>query len=67
MIKHIHYNNDKTKQLINYYNNKRIKEKIKKTITFKYACKLCDFYTNHYILLKRHINSNNHYIRKNQF
>ena len=34
---------------------------------FKHKCNLCDFYTNEEFLFERHLNSNNHFIRKNQF
>jgi hypothetical protein len=43
----------------------RIGEQI--DMKFKHNCKLCEFYTNQYLLYERHINSNNHFIRKNQF
>lgn len=34
---------------------------------FKLKCKLCDFYTNQTLLYERHLSSNNHHIRLNQF
>ena len=34
---------------------------------FKLNCNLCDFYTNQPLLYERHLRSNNHYIRLNQF
>lgn len=34
---------------------------------FKHKCKICDFYTNQDLLFERHLNSNNHFIRKTQF
>ena len=34
---------------------------------FKLKCKLCDFYTNQPLLYERHLSSNNHHIRLNQF
>lgn len=34
---------------------------------FKLKCKLCDFYTNIPFLYERHLSSNNHHIRMNQF
>lgn len=66
-IRNLHYNVNREKEIINYY---RIKPKTHETIvciTCKYSCKLCDFYTNHTLLYKRHLNSNNHYNRINQF
>ena len=35
--------------------------------SFKLNCKLCDFYTNQPLLYERHLSSNNHHIRMNQF
>jgi hypothetical protein len=35
--------------------------------SFKLKCKLCDFYTNSSCLYERHLSSNNHHIRMNQF
>jgi hypothetical protein len=36
-------------------------------LRFKLNCKLCDFYTNSPFLYERHLRSNNHHIRMNQF
>lgn len=36
-------------------------------LSFKLKCKLCDFYTNSPSLYERHLRSNNHHIRMNQF
>ena len=61
-----HYNINREKQLIKYYNLKPKGETIV-VIKFKFNCKLCDFYTNHKLLYRRHLCSNNHYNRMNQF
>jgi hypothetical protein len=58
MIVRIHYN----------ISNKYTRIKLKDTnIRGRYGCKLCDFCTNHLLVYNRHIRSNNHYIRLNQF
>jgi hypothetical protein len=63
MIRHVYYNK--------YINNRidcYIQSNAKITIRMvKYNCKLCDLHTNHFLVYKRHLRSNNHYIRSNQF
>ena len=66
MLRHIHYNADKTKRLYNYYCIKN-KQETMVIIKFKYNCTLCDLYTNYVLVYKRHLKSNNHYIRSHQF
>lgn len=68
MLRHTHYNADKTKRLTQYYFKGKNKQEENYTIIrFKYNCKLCDFYTDHLLVYKRHLGSNNHYIRSVQF
>ena len=61
MIRHIYYN--KNKKAFGYYAN----TKPSLNYSLRYNCELCDVHTIHLLVYKRHIGSNNHYIRSNQF
>jgi|688.fasta_scaffold00008_69 cytolysin (calcineurin-like family phosphatase) len=62
MIHHIRYMK-KNKHSLNYYTNTKPSSNYRLT----YNCELCDVHTIHLLVYKRHIGSNNHYIRSNQF